>query len=304
MRGATRAVRDLFEGFESRRIALADAEIFLRLGGSGPPLLLLHGFPQNHRAWHQVAPLLARDFTLVIPDLRGYGASRGPEPDAAHRAYSKRAMAEDMAAAMDELGYARFALAGHDRGARVGYRLCLDRPERVTRFAALDIVPTLDVWESLDADKAHGVYHWMFLAAPAPVPERLIAGAPEFYIRHLLDLWAGDRAALDPEAVALYCAQYGDSAVIAASCADYRAGATTDRADDAADRAAGRKIACPVLALWGGAYLSAKADSVVEVWRRWTDDVSEVALDCGHFLAEERPQETAAALREFFGASR
>lgn len=164
----------MLDEFTERRIRLADAEIYLRTGGAGPPLLLLHGYPQTHVIWHRVAPRLAQAFTLVMPDLRGYGQSKGPPPDAEHANYSKRAMARDMVEVMATLGHDRFALAGHDCGARVGYRLCLDHPDRVTRFATLDVVPTVDVWDDMDADRAIGTYHWPFLAVPAPVPERLI----------------------------------------------------------------------------------------------------------------------------------
>jgi haloacetate dehalogenase len=290
----------MLEGFEERRVRLAEAEIYLRLGGEGPPLLLLHGYPQTHLAWHRVAPRLAERFTLVMPDLRGYGRSTGPGPDPAHRNHSKRAMAQDMAELMGALGHARFRLAGHDRGARVGYRLCLDRPECVERFAALDIVPTLDVWEAMDADKALGSYHWQFLAVPAPVPERLIGADPAFYVEHLLSRWAGRREALDPRAVADYVAQFRNPAVLSATCEDYRAGATVDRADDRADRDAGRRIACRVLVLWSRSYLAPKAASPVAIWRRWADHVEEAAVDGGHFLAEEQPEACAGALLRFF----
>ncbi|HUH84844.1 MAG TPA: alpha/beta hydrolase [Stellaceae bacterium] len=290
----------MFEGFVARRVALSEAELFLRLGGEGPPLLLLHGYPQTHVAWHRVAPRLMRKFTLIMPDLRGYGASRGPRPDPQHHNYAKRAMARDMAELMTTLGHERFLLAGHDRGARVGFRLSLDAPERVQRFAALDIIPTLDVWEQMDADKALAGYHWQFLAVPAPVPEHLIGADPHFYIRHLLDRWVGRSDALHPQAVEAYLRQFDDPAVIAATCADYRAGASVDRAEDGEDRRHGRKIACPVLLLWGRRYLSTKTASPIAAWRRWADDVREVALDSGHFLAEEAPEECAAALAEFF----
>ena len=288
----------MFDGFTERRVSSGEADLFVRIGGAGPPLLLLHGYPQTHLAWHRVAPILARHFTLILPDLRGYGQSHGPAPDAEHRGYSKRAMAQDMAALMAVLGHERFSLAGHDRGARVGYRLCLDHPERVERFAAIDIIPTLDVWEGITADKALSGYHWQFLAVPAPLPERLIGADPDFYYENLLQRWAGHREALDPAAVAAYLGQFRDPAAIAATCADYRAGASVDRADDAEDRRHGRKIACPVLTLWGRRYLKS---SPLAVWRKWADDVREVALDCGHFVVEEKPEEAAQALISFMG---
>jgi haloacetate dehalogenase len=292
----------LFEGFAERRVTLSEAELFLRLGGEGPPLLLLHGYPQTHVAWHRVAPRLMRKFTLIMPDLRGYGASRGPKPDPQHRNYAKRAMARDMAELMTALGHERFLVAGHDRGARVGFRLALDAPERVQRFAALDIIPTLDVWEQMDADKALAGYHWQFLAVPAPVPEHLIGADPAFYVTHLLARWAGRRDALDPESVAAYVGQFHDPAVIAATCEDYRAGASIDRVHDAEDRRHGRKIGCPVLVLWGRGYLTSKAASPIAVWRRWADDVRDIAFDCGHFVVEEVPEACAAALIDFFDA--
>jgi haloacetate dehalogenase len=290
----------LFEGFAEQRVALAEAEIFCRTGGAGPPLLLLHGYPQTHVAWHRVAPRLMRQFSLVMPDLRGYGESRGPRPDPEHRHYSKRAMARDMAELMTALGHERFLLAGHDRGARVGFRLALDCPARVQRFAAIDIIPTFDVWEQMDADKALSSYHWSFLAVPAPVPETLIAADPDFYIRHLLDRWIGRPDALHPQAVAAYLRQFHEPNVIAATCEDYRAGASIDRREDGEDRERGAKIACPVLVLWGRRYLTSKTASPLAAWRNWAPDVREVALDCGHFIAEEAPEECATALAEFF----
>jgi haloacetate dehalogenase len=251
--------------------------------------------------WRKVAPALPERFTVVATDLRGYGLSSKPPSTPDHALYSKRAMARDQLAVMRRLGHERFLLAGHDRGARVGYRLCLDHPDRAARFAALDIIPTLEVWERMGAAAALGSYHWSFLAVPAPVPERLIGADPGFYVRHLLERWAGRPGALDPAAVAAYVAQFDDPGVIAATCADYRAGASTDRADDAADRAAGRHIACPVLVLWGRRYLR---HPPLEIWRAWAVEVEECALECGHFLAEEEPAAVAEALIAFFEAGR
>lgn len=291
----------MLEAFEEHRIALEQAEIYLRCGGSGPPLLLLHGYPQTHAIWNRIAPRMAERFTLVLPDLRGYGRSRGPVPDPAHRHYSKRAMAGDMVAVMQRLGFETFAVAGHDRGARVGYRLCLDHPERVTRYASLDVIPTLEVWEAMDADGALATYHWPFLAVPAPVPERLIGSDPDFYLRHLLERWAGDVAALDPVALEDCLTHFRDPKVIAATCADYRAGATLDREHDRQDRDAGRRVTCPLLVLWGRDYLGHGGESPLAVWRRWAEQVEGEGFEgCGHFLPEEDPDRTADALLRFF----
>jgi haloacetate dehalogenase len=292
----------MFDGFESTVMRVGDADLAVLTGGSGAPLLLLHGYPQTRAIWHLVAPRLADRFALVIPDLPGYGRSRGPEPDADNVNYSKRTTARTLAAMMAELGHGQFSLAGHDRGGRVAYRMCLDQPERIVAAAFLDIVPTLDVWEEMNWTAALEGYHWPLLAQPSPLPERLIGADPDFYVEHLLSRWAGDRLALDDRAVADYRGQFHRAGVLAATCADYRAGATIDMEHDRADRDAGRRIACPCLALWARGYHSTRSGGQLEVWRRWADDVREVSLDCGHFVAEERPQECAAALAEFFGA--
>jgi len=290
----------VFDGFREHRIPTGDAEIFALTGGSGPPLLLLHGFPQNHVMWHLVAPRLVPGFSLVVPDLRGYGDSRGPAPDPSHRHYSKRAMAADMIAVMAALGHDRFFVAGHDRGGRVGYRLALDHPDCVERLAVLDILPTFEVWARMEQRAALNGYHWLFLAQPAPLPERLIGHDPDFYLRHLLDRWAGRPGALDPSAVAEYARHFRMPSVIEAVCEDYRAGATVDLDDDRANRDEGRRLKCPTLVLWGRRYLAARATTPLEVWRPWAEDVRDAALDCGHFLAEEEPAACADALRTFF----
>lgn len=262
-------------------------------------MLLLHGFPQTHAAWHQMAPLLARDFTLIIPDLPGYGASRGPVPDAEHRQYAKRNTARIMARLMSMLGHDRFYVAGHDRGARVGFRLALDHPERVRAYAAVDILPTLAVWENMDWQHALSAYHWPFLAQPAPMPERMIGHDPVFYLDHLIERWAGDSKKLTPEAREAYRTAYRNPDVIAASCADYRAGASTDIVDDRRSRDAGQRIVAPVLALWGRDYLD-DGVSPLTAWRAWADDVQDIPFDCGHFVPEEQPQACAGALADFF----
>ncbi len=290
----------MFEGFSREWIDTGEAEIHLIRGGGGPPLLLLHGYPQSHVAWNKVAPALAESFTVVIQDLRGYGDSSGPEPDIGNEAYAKRAMALDMVTIMATLGFERFALAGHDRGGRVAYRLALDHPERVSRLAVLDIIPTLEMAETVDLGLATGTYHWFFLAQPPPLPERLIAGDPGFYLDFTLDSWAGDPAAIDPEARAQYRRCFEQDSVIAAACADYRAGLTTDLTHDRADLAAGHKIACPLLALWAAQSTDGKPIDYEGTWRRWAEDVSGAEVSSGHFLMEEAPEETMLSLREFF----
>ncbi len=292
---------DLFPGFAARRIETADGiEIHLRTGGSGPPLLLLHGYPQTHVMWHKVAPDLARHCTLAIPDLRGYGASSTPRGDEAHTIYSKRAMAQDCLAAMRALGYERFMVAGHDRGGRVAYRLALDYPEAVTALMAVDIVPTAEVWRRITAESAVGGYHWQFLAQPAPLPETLIGKDPVYYLEHTLKSWAATRdlTPFAPEALAHYHAQVRDPARVHAFCEDYRAGAGIDRTLDEEDRTAGRKIACPTLLVRSG-YL--RGDPL-EAWRPWCTNVSAAAVTSGHFLAEENPTDTLAALLPFLAA--
>ena len=287
----------MFAGFTATTIDTGAVRFALRHAGAGPALLLLHGYPQCHLAWHAVAPLLVDEFTVVVPDLPGYGASRGRGPDAEHRHHSKRTMAADLVALMTALGHTRFGVAGHDRGGRVGYRMALDRPAEVSRLCAVDLVPTFDMWKNMDGSAALRAFHWLFLAQPAPFPEQLLAAAPDAFLDRLLASWAGRGATLDPAAVAEYRRHHHEPDVITAMCEDYRAGATVDRDDDRADREAGRRIACPVLALWGRQYLG---KSPLETWRVWADDVREVALDCGHFIAEEQPEACAAALREFF----
>ena len=287
----------MFEGFERHCVELGDTHLNVVTGGAGSPLLLLHGYPESHVCWHAVAPRLAEHFALVIPDLPGYGDSRGPEPDPENLAYSKRAMAKALLTSMGRLGHEDFFLAGHDRGGRVAYRMALDAPTRVRKLASLDVIPTIEIWEAMDWRFALAAYHWPFLAQPAPTPERLIGGDPELYLNHLLDRWAGRPDALDPEARALYLAAFRKASVIAATCADYRAGAGVDVEHDAADRAAGRRLACPLLILRGARY---EPEPLRDIWLKWADDVTEVALDCGHFIAEEQPAACAEALTDFF----
>ena len=291
----------MFEGFEYPQVNTGDATINLVHGGSGPPLLLIHGYPETHVAWHKVAPLLKDSFTLIMPDLRGYGDSSGPEPDPQHRNYSKRAMAQDMVGVMMSLGYDSFAVAGHDRGARVAYRLTLDHPDRVTQLAVLNIIPTLDTFELMGYKDAISTYHWYFLAQPYPLPEKLIGSDPEFYLRHTVSSWTDNPQPIAPEAMDEYLRCFRKESVINAACEDYRAGASVDIELDREDRDAGNRIQCPVLVLFGehGSGTTG-VPSPLDVWRQWAQNVTGFGLDCGHFLMEEAPEETAEALKNFF----
>ncbi|WP_245514843.1 alpha/beta fold hydrolase [Jiella endophytica] len=253
--------------------------------------------------WAPIAGRLAERFSLVVPDLRGYGRSSVPKNDPDNRAYSKRQMGRDMAAVMTLLGHERFAVAGHDRGARVAYRMGFDMPERLTKLAVLDIVPVAEVWEAMDAAEAMAIYHWPFLAQPHPLPETLIGADPAYYLRHTLASWAGSRSlnAFAPEALAEYAEHFSKPEHVHGACNDYRAGATIDWRLDREDRKAGRKIAVPMLALWGAGGIPGKGENPLEIWRRWADEVSGGPIEAGHFLVEEAPDATLAAMLAFFG---
>jgi haloacetate dehalogenase len=289
--------RSMLDGFETADVATGGATIHLAKAGEGPPLLLLHGYPQTHVMWHRVAPRLAERFTVVAPDLRGYGDSTAPETSADHTPYSKRAMAQDQIDVMGHLGFERFAVVGHDRGARVAYRLALDHPGRVSRLVTLDIVPTHATFAATTMASAMATFHWFFLAQPYDLPERLIGAAPEYYLKTMLARWSGSGlAAFAPETLSEYVRCF-DAATIHASCEDYRAGATVDFALDEADLGR-RRIACPMLALWGTGRRNRHGDVVGE-WRKWADDVRGRGLDCGHFLPEEAPEDTCRELLAF-----
>jgi haloacetate dehalogenase len=292
---------DLFGGFASRRLTTERGEVFAREGGAGPAILLLHGYPQTHVMWRDAARLLADRFTVVAADLPGYGASFRPVAATDHGPHAKRALAADLVQAMSSLGHERFAVVGHDRGGRVAYRMALDHPDRVSAVAALDVVPTGEVWARADAQLALVYWHWAFLAQPAPLPERLIAGDPDaFFDLHVRALGLGrDAGRYPPELMAGYRRLLDDPGVVSAICEDYRAGATIDRAHDDADLGQ-RRIACPVLALWsaGGALPRLYGD-VLDVWRPWADDVSGQGLPTTHFLVEDSPELVADALSAF-----
>jgi haloacetate dehalogenase len=283
----------MFEGFTTARLETAGAKIHLRQGGKGPPLLLLHGYPETHVMWHKIATRLARRFTVVCPDLRGYGDSSKPPGGTDHAGYAKRAMAADQVEAMAKLGFDRFQVVGHDRGARVVHRLCLDHPERVSRAAVLDVIPTAVVYARTDKRLATYYFHWFFLIQPEDLPERLIGGAPDHYLGRML---RAEGAFAEP-ALAEYRRCFRDPQTIHATCEDYRAGASIDLEHDAAD--ADKKIACPLLVLWGEKGVVGRLYEPLAIWREKAVDVTGRALPCGHFLPEEAPEETLAALEAF-----
>ncbi len=288
----------LFAGFALHHIETPEAVVRVRVGGSGPPVLLLHGHPETHMMWHAVAPQLAERHTVVCADLRGYGESSKPPTDDRHEPYSKRAMARDMVCVMQILGFDAFDVAGHDRGGRVAYRMALDQPHRVTRLAVLDIVPTYEMWRRVDKEFGLVDYHWFFLAQPSPFPENWIASAPEAYYFRNPHPW------MHPEALADYRRATSDPMTIHAMCEDYRAGATYDDDADRHDLEIGVRVRCPLHVLWAGRAELGRWFDVLAVWRRWADaPVSGRALDSGHFLAEEAATETAAELRSFFSTT-
>jgi haloacetate dehalogenase len=299
---------DLFPGFEAHWIDTEAGRIFARSAGSGPPLVLLHGFPQTHAMWHRIAPALARTHRVVAMDLRGYGWSSVPPGDGAHETYSKRAMGRDVLTVMEALGHGRFAVAGHDRGARVAYRLALDHPGRIERLALLDILPTFHVWPQIRAGDFPGA-HWEFLSRPSPQPETEIGRDPLPYFEGLLAKWSGtgSLAPFDPRALALYRASCNEPSRIHAFCEDYRAGATRDVEADEADLAAAKRMDCPTLVIWSAVYLTRDRDNggetALDVWRRtFAPDATGAEVPGGHFVAEEAPEETLAALSAFLGA--
>ena len=292
----------MFEGFALERI---DADGIAmrarhRLAAGKPPLLLLHGNPQTHFMWHMVAPRLAEQFSVVATDLTGYGESGKPATTPDHAPYSKRAMARDQIAVMRRLGFDRFFVAGHDRGARVAYRMALDHPERVAKLAVLDIVPTWDAYNRADMAFGMSYFHWFFLSQPFDLPERLIGADPDFYWHRHTSREPKGPGFFAAEALADYLRCFRDPATVHAICEDYRAAAGIDMAHDEADRRAGHRIVPPVLALWGAKGRVEAWYDVLAIWREWAREAHGRALDCGHYLPEERPDEVAAELESFF----
>src|SRR5919112_4871044 len=283
----------MFGGFTLTTIDANGVAIRVRHGGSGPGLLLLHGNPQTHVMWHKIAPRLAQDFTVVATDLRGYGDSAKPPTTPDHAPYSKRAMARDQIEVMRQLGFERFFVAGHDRGGRCAYRMALDHPQRVEKLAVLDIIPTGEAFRRMDMTFGLGYWHWFFLAQPFPLPERMIGANPDNYY------FRSGREKFHPEALADYLRCCHNPETIHAMCEDYRAAATIDYQLDEADRGV-KRIQCPVLVLWSKQGELAQWYDVLSIWRDWANDVSGQAIDSGHYLAEEAPDQTFAALHAFF----
>ena len=287
----------MFETFDLRRIRTTSAEINLRIGGQGPGLLLLHGYPQTHAIWHRVAPELAKTFTVVATDLRGYGDSAKPHGTPDHATYSKRAMAQDQVEVMRALGFEQFLVVGHDRGARVAHRMALDHAKAVRKLVVLDIVPTRTMYSRVSRDFAKSYYHWFFLLRPEPIPETMIGADPKFYLeQHMGTRFAG-LAAFAPEAMAEYVRCFSDPATIHASCEDYRAAESIDLEHDEADIA--RKIECPLLALWGEKGTVHRCFKPLEDWRERAADVRGRPLPCGHYIPEEAPGDLLAELVKF-----
>jgi haloacetate dehalogenase len=282
---------ELFPGFASQRIATAEGvEIHAMVGGSGRPLLLLHGHPQTLSIWHRVAPALAREFTVIAADLRGYGDSSRPPGDADHARYSKREMAADMRRLMSSLGHERFAVLAHDRGARVAHRLAMDHAAAVERLVLLDIAPTLDMYELANDTFARAYWHWFFLIQPAPLPERLIEADPAAYVREVMGRRSAGLAPFDPRALAEYLRCMALPGTAHAICEDYRAAAGIDLEHDRSDRAAGRRLTAPLLALWGAEGTVHRCFDPLALWRKVASDVEGEALRCGHYIPEECPE--------------
>lgn len=285
----------MFPGFKTSRVQTSGAAIHVVSGGEGPPVLLLHGHPQTHVQWHKLAPQLAREFSLVMTDLRGYGDSSKPPEGENHSNYSKRAMALDQVEVMSTLGFEKFAVVGHDRGGRVGHRMALDHPGRLTKLAVLDIVPTRTLYGNVSREFATAYYHWFFLIQPAPLPETLIGNNVEFYLKQRFGPLMPN--AVTPEAFAEYLRCFRNPDTIHAACEDYRAGASVDLEHDEADL--DRKIGCPLLALWAERGAMHQVFDVEAAWRERAVNAKGKASPGGHFLPEESPGETLAELLAF-----
>jgi len=285
-------------GFDYQTVITQGATINVASAGSGPALLLLHGYPQTHLMWHKIAPSLAKKHHIICPDLRGYGDSSKPDSDAQHRPYSKREMANDMIEVMRQMGYERFFVVGHDRGARVAHRMALDFPAKILKAAFLDIIPTYEMFKQIDQTIATSYYHWFFLIQDKGVPEHLIGLDPDFYLNDKLNRWSQYPEQFDNAIVNQYLRCFKDPATIHATCEDYRAAASIDLEHDEADL--DKKVGCPLLVLWGKHGIMGKHFDMLDIWQQKADNVTGKALDSGHFLAEEAASETLEHLLNFF----
>jgi len=291
-------------GFRYTRLTTQGAEINVASASpkdhspDTPALLLLHGYPQTHYMWHKIAPALSQSFHVVCPDLRGYGDSSKPDSDESHQAYSKREMANDMVNIMQQMGHNTFHVAGHDRGARVAHRMALDYPQAVTKAAVLDIVPTLEMFDNVDQISATGYYHWFFLIQDNNLPERMIGQDPDFYLLDKLKRWSTTPDCFEQNAIDEYLRCFRQPSVIHASCEDYRAAASIDLEHDRADL--DTQVSCPLLVLWGENGIIGRHFNLLKLWQRRASDVTGQALNCGHFLAEESPDDTLKSLLNFF----
>lgn len=303
MTDAAQPLPELFPGFERHEIEIDGLKLHARVGGSGPALLCLHGYPQTHACWHKIAPKLAETNTVVAMDLRGYGESGMPSDSDDHSSFSKRAMAADAVALMRALGHGRFSVMGHDRGGRVAYRMALDHPEAIERLILVDIIATIDNWERMRASSAIKSYHWAFLAQPSPMPETLIGADPTYYLDHTLASWTREKTldAFAPEALAHYRAAINAPGRLHAMCEDYRAGATYDWQADQQSQDQNQRISAPTHVLWANAYLTTTKGNFdpIDVWRAWADTVTGTEIESGHFLAEENPEATTIAILKF-----
>jgi haloacetate dehalogenase len=294
----------MFDSFEERHVPTVGSSIFAMIGGTGPPLLLIHGFPETHLMWRDVAPYLAADFTIVCVDLRGQGGSGCPDSDARHAPYSKRAIAAELVEVMGQLGFQRFAVAGHDRGGRVAYRMALDHSESVERLAVLDVIPIVEAWQHADSRLTLSFWPWSLLAQPAPLPERLISASPDAVIDDAASQWGTPADCFLPEIRDAYAKALRDPRRVHAICEEFRSAATLDREHDEADCHSGRQIECPLLVLWdgNGALERWYADlgGPIGIWRSWAFDVRGRPMTGGHFFPEACPEATGAELRVFF----
>jgi haloacetate dehalogenase len=295
------------DGFAPGEVVTGETRVFVSSSGAGRPLLLLHGFPETHLMWRHVAPLLAEKFTVICADLPGYGESGCPASAPDHAPYSKRSMAADMIVVMERLGFSRFAVAGHDRGGRVAYRMALDHPDRIDRLAALDILPTEIVWGRADANFALAFWPWSLLAQAEPLPERILMAAADAIVDHALGEWGSPAAVFPADVRAAYASSLRDPSHAHAICEEYRAAATIDREHDQTDLGHRRQLACPLLVLWSargplGSWYQ-RESGPLGLWRAWAHTVAGHGLDAGHFFPEEASRETAEAMIRFFNVA-